>query len=68
MKCPFCGEEMESGMIISMRDRGFAWIPEGKKSLLVPPVGLKKMGGMLLGNSKLNFNICKKCNKGISNL
>ncbi|MCI2105439.1 MAG: PF20097 family protein [Intestinimonas sp.] len=74
MKCPFCGEEMESGMIITMRDIGFAWIPEGKKLPLVPLVGLKKMGGMLLGEStgftraKLDFNICKKCNKGISSL
>ena len=72
MKCPFCGEEMEQGVLYTENSRGLCFLPpdvflgcfDTKKSL-------EKQGGIVLdGPYRARFNetqlpaqACRKCRK-----
>lgn len=74
MKCPYCGEEMENGRIVTVRDICFLWLPEEQKMPFMAVLrNMEKKGGMILGQvvngeKRLDFNLCRKCNIGISRL
>ena len=72
MKCPFCGEEMEQGVLYTENSRGLCFLPpdvflgcfDTKKSL-------EKQGGIVLdGPYRARFNetqlpaqVCRRCLK-----
>ncbi|WP_418884300.1 PF20097 family protein [Anaerotignum propionicum] len=73
MKCPFCGEEMEQGLIYGRIDSGLLWLPSKEKMpLTLTEASVKKRNGLLLGkkpfpeNTKLDFCVCRKCSVGVS--
>lgn len=74
MKCPYCGEDMTAGRILTVRDLNFVWMPNGKKLPAFPYFGAEKNGGKCLSNNQegqhatLSLDICPNCNIGISSL
>lgn len=61
MKCPYCNNEMESGLLQGMHR--VAWVKKKHKLSLFP-----KQGEILLENNEfkdfvLSAQICKKCRK-----
>lgn len=73
MQCPFCGAEMEQGLIYGRRDCGLIWLPLGvKMPYMLTENAIKTRNGLLLGKkpfpeeTKLDFYVCRKCNAGVS--
>ena len=67
MKCPYCGEDMEKGLIQSQNE--LAWLPGNNRKLFVRAklhegaVVLSKLS--VLKGSAVTAYICKKCEKVI---
>ena len=67
MKCPYCSNEMEKGLIQSKHE--IAWLPGEKRKLFcnadfhMGAVVLSEMG--FLKGSAVTAYICKKCEKVI---
>ncbi len=64
MKCPYCGEEMQTGELRSERDGAIYWLPDGKqyKGLFLSEEKVEAQGGLVLkGKNTAKRLACPRC-------
>ena len=71
MKCPFCGQEMESGVLYTDYSRGLYFLPPGGRiGFWAGRRGVEKQGGIVLdgpynsslpNSTEMNGFVCRAC-------
>ena len=72
MKCPYCGNEMETGSLKTEGGPGMFYMPEGKNySILPTQKEIERKGGIVLDGpyitrfhyTSVGCYVCKSCRK-----
>ncbi len=71
MKCPYCNDEMSSGLLYGRGPGAFYWMPESEKlPIFFSEKTMKKKNAIILdrtsyGGIKYPAHVCKNCKKVI---
>ncbi len=72
MKCPYCNNEMSSGLLNGRGAGGLFWMPEGEKlpNIIVSEKTITNKNGIVFDYSALSginypAHVCKNCKKVI---
>ena len=70
MNCPYCGKEMERGIIPQERNGCFYWLPYSNFDFFFATrKNIKKAGGIIikepLTDGYMFADVCRSCGKGI---
>lgn len=67
MNCPYCGEEMQRGTIITARNRVPCWFPEGEKKRRSVSDYFDEKGSLFsrstAGSYEIDSFYCSRCKK-----